>query len=141
MYKKNTKKINNGGDILKIFAGAMVALLIIFVGINVYSDCMNNNLDDMKSQIDEIIVYADKKDWQDCNKTFNDFNRHWQNDVWWLSVFIHGDKISLINEVICELETFIGYKNTEHSIARAKVLKNHFKSISENEQQNAENLF
>ena len=78
---------------MKIFAGAMVALLIIIAGTNIYSDRMNQTLDDMKSQIDEIIIYADKEEWQDCDKTFNDFNKHWQNDVRWFSVFIHA-KIS-----------------------------------------------
>ncbi len=141
LYKKNIKKINNGGDTLKIFAGAMVTLLLIIAGTNIYSDRMNDTLAGMKSQIDEIIDYADKEEWQNCSQTFYAFNKQWHTDERWFSAFIHGDKISLINEVLSELETFIGYENTEQTIAKSKVLKNHLKSISENEQLNAENLF
>lgn len=141
MCKKNTKKITNGGDILKIFAGAMVALLVIIAGTNIYSDHMNNTLDNMKAHLDEIIDFADKEEWQSCSQTFYEFNKQWHKDEKWFSAFIHGDKISLINEVISELETFIGYKNAEQTIAKSKVLKNHLKTISENEQLSAENLF
>ncbi|MBR5157519.1 MAG: DUF4363 family protein [Clostridia bacterium] len=125
---------------MKIFAGAMVALLIIIVGTNIYSDRMNNTLDSMKKYIDEIIDFADKEEWQNCSQTFYEFNKQWHKDEKWFSAFIHGDKISLINEVLNELETFIGYENTEQTVAKSKVLKNHLKSISENEQLSAENI-
>ena len=55
--------------------------------------------------------------------------------------FACTDSLERINEVISELETFIGYENTEQTVARSKILKNHFKSISENEQLSIENLF
>ncbi|MBQ4516132.1 MAG: DUF4363 family protein [Clostridia bacterium] len=126
---------------MKIFAGAMVALLLIIAGTNIYSDNMNQALDNMKIQIDEIINYADKEEWQNCSQTFYKFTTQWHKNMRWFSAFIHGDKLSLINEVISELETFIGYENTEQTVARSKVLKNHFKSISENEQLSIENLF
>ena len=126
---------------MKIFAGAMVALLLIIAGANIYSNHMNNTLDDMKKQIDEIIYFANKEEWQNCSQAFYDFNKQWHIDERWFSAFIHGDKISLMDEVISELETFIGYKNAEQTVAKSKVLKNHLKTISENEQLSAENLF
>lgn len=125
---------------MKTFAGAMAALLIIIAGINMHSDRMNHTLDNMKNQINEIIDFADKEQWQNCNNSFSEFINQWQTDKRWFSIFIHSDKIALISEVMSEIETFIGYENTEQTVARAKVLNNHLKSISENERLTAENV-
>ncbi len=125
---------------MKTFIGAMAALLVIIIGIQIYIDVLDDTVSTMEESIEEIISAAGENDWENCQKALEHFQLHWKDAKKWFAVFIHHDEMDLIHEALYEIEIYIQYQDRVQTCAKANVLKILLEHIPENERLTLENV-
>lgn len=125
---------------MKSFIGAVVAFVVVMFGIQIYTSALSRCTDTLEYYTEEIIVSADRLDWQACQNNFQEFLNHWNKAKKWFSVFIHHEEMDLINQALYEIEMYLRYEKQAETAAKANVLKILLEHIPENERLTLENL-
>lgn len=125
---------------MKTFIISLIVLIILMVGINIYSSYLNNTISDIQEGIDSISSLTYEKEWEKCKEKVETLFDIWDKTEPVLAMFNDHEDVDNIKLSLTELKESVLHENYEHSFNALEETKILLERLSKNENLSLENI-
>ncbi len=125
---------------MKTFIISLVVLVILMVGINIYSYYLESALSDIEENLNIVTDLAYVKEWDECKNEMQNLVDIWGKNEPILAMFNDHEDVDKVKLSIGELKESINHKNYEHTFKALEETKLLLDRIKKNETLTLENI-
>lgn len=125
---------------MKTFVISLVVLVILMIGINIYSSYLENTLNDIEESLNSVAELAYAKKWDGCKKETEKLVSIWSKNEPTLAMFNDHEDVDNVKLSIGELKESVFHENYEHTFKSLEVTKILLDRIKKNETLSLENI-
>ena len=125
---------------MKTFVTSMIVLLVLLVGIGIYSIYIDGVMQKIEKCVENISESAYKKEWSICKERIKELLEVWRKNEPVLAMFNDHEDVDNIEIAIGKLKENVlheNYENTFHALTETKIL---LERIKKNETFTLENV-
>lgn len=100
---------------MKTFIASLIVLLLLLIGINVYTRYLETTINDITEQVKSVSEAAYKKDWEDCKGKVKKLVNIWSKKEPVLAMFNDHEDVDNIKLSISKLKESILHENYEET--------------------------